>query len=130
MGFRVHFANALWVVALIACASSGTTAGAAPRRSSMTITGDEMVAAGVSNVYDAIQRLRPQWLTSSRMRGAGTSDELQVYIDMNRYGALESLRQLPIGGIAEARYLNAAEATNRYGTGHSGGVILIMLANP
>lgn len=112
---------------VIACASRGVQSGA-PRRTTNAITGDEIANTGVSTVYDAIQRLRPQWLTSSRMRGAGTSDALLVYLDMNRYGTMDQLRQLPVGGITEIRYLSAAEATNRYGTGHSGGVILILMS--
>ena len=113
-------------VGVIACASKGVQS--APRRATNAITAEEIANTGVSTVYDAIQRLRPQWLTSSRMRGAGTSDALLVYLDMNRYGTMDQLRQLPIGGITEIRYLSAAEATNRYGTGHSGGVILILMS--
>lgn len=123
---RLRYLSTMLFAVALACASSGTSA-ATPRRSTTTISGEEIASTGVSTVYDAIQRLRPQWLTSSRMRGSGTSDALQVYLDMNRFGTMEALRQLPVGGISEVRYLSAAEATNRYGTGHSGGVILILM---
>lgn len=117
-----------FVFAALGCASTGTTR-PTTRRSPNVISSEEIAATqGVVSAYDAIQRLRPQWLTTSRTRSTGTQDELWVYLDTNRYGTMETLRQLPIGGITEFRYMNAAEATNRFGTGHSGGVIVIMMA--
>ena len=112
-----------------ACASTGTPRPGGPRHSAYLISDQEIAAAeGVVTVYDAIQRLRPQWLTNSRARNVGSNDQLVVYLDTNRYGTIESLRQLPIGGITDIRYLNAAEATNRFGTGHAGGAIVIMMS--
>ena len=124
-----------YVVATIAIASAGCsstgvqrTAGG-PRHAPNAITDAEISAAqGIVSVYDAIQRLRPQWITSSRARNMGTQDQLIVYLDTNRYGSIESLRQFPIGGVTDIKYLNAAEATNRFGTGHSGGAIVIMMS--
>jgi hypothetical protein len=119
----------LFAVAVPGCASSGTARAGGPRHSAYVISGDEIAdAQGVVTVYDAIQRLRPQWLTNSRARNIGTQDQLIVYLDTNRYGTLESLRQMPIGGVTDIKYLNATEATNRYGTGHSGGAIVIMMS--
>jgi hypothetical protein len=116
---------------VISCAANSTAHTATSHRTAGVITGDEISAAqGVVSVYDAIQRLRPQWLTNSRARSVGTQDQLLVYIDTNRYGTIESVRQLPIGGVTELRYLNAAEATNRFGTGHAGGVIVVMMSRP
>lgn len=127
---QLRFATVAIALVVSACAGASTTQTGATRRSANTITADEISAAqGIVSVYDAIQRLRPQWLTTSRARSVGTQDELLVYLDTNRYGTIESLRQLPIGGITELRYLNAAEATNRFGTGHSGGVIVIMMSS-
>jgi hypothetical protein len=51
-----------------------------------------------------------------------------VYLDSNRYGTMASLRQLSLGGVQEVRYYGASEATNRYGTGHTGGAILVMMS--
>lgn len=123
-------AMVLTLAAAGACAGSPSTtqAGSAARRESSTmVTQEELVATRTMNVYDAIQRLRPQWLTSSRVRRGGSGDPLQVYLDNNRYGTLESLRSLSIGGVQEVRFLSASEATNRYGTGHTGGAILVLM---
>lgn len=107
--------------------SAGTAETGVVRRSANTITAEELAGTGVTTVYDAIQQLRPQWLTSVRMRSSGTSDELQVYLDTNRYGTLESLRRMAIGGIQAVRFLSAAEATNRFGTGNSAGAIVVSM---
>jgi len=111
------------------CASSGVSRAGGPKHSAYMISDEEISSAqGVVTVYDAIQRLRPQWLTNSRARNIGTNDQLIVYLDTNRYGTIESLRQMPIGGITDIRYLSAAEATNRFGTGHAGGAIVISMS--
>src|SRR5438105_6585776 len=69
------------------CASSKTAAQAgAPHRSTgNVIGGEELSGTGATNVYEAVQRLRPQWLTSARIRRGGSGDELVVYLDSNRY---------------------------------------------
>jgi hypothetical protein len=124
-----RFSLAIVLAAATACASSGTSRPGGPRHSAYVITDEEISAAqGVVTVYDAIQRLRPQWLTNSRARNVGSNDQLIVYLDTNRYGTIESLRQMPIGGVTDIKYLSAAEATNRFGTGHAGGAIVITMS--
>ena len=121
---------ALSLLVVADCASSKTAAQAgAPRRSTgNVIGGDELTGTGATNVYEAVQRLRPQWLTSARIRRGGSGDELVVYLDSNRYGTLSSLQSLSLGGIQEVRYFGASEATNRFGTGHTGGAIVVSMS--
>src|SRR5438132_12465917 len=123
-------ALALCLVTVAGCASSKNTAqGGSPRRSTgNVIGGDELTGTGATNVYEAVQRLRPQWLTSSRIRRGGSGDELVVYLDSNRYGTLTSLRTLSLAGVQEVRYYGASEATNRFGTGHTGGAIVVSMS--
>ncbi len=112
------------------CASSKTAAqtGAPHRSTGNVVGGEELTGTGATNVYEALQRLRPQWLTSARIRRGGSGDELVVYLDSNRYGTLTSLQQLSVGGIQEVRYYGASEATNRFGTGHTGGAIVVSMS--
>ena len=123
-------ALALSLLVAADCASSKTAAqAAAPRRSTGNVlAGDELNATGATNVYEAVQRLRPQWLTSARVRRGGSGDDLVVYLDSNRYGSLSSLRSLSLGGVQEVRYFGASEATNRFGTGHTGGAIVVSMS--
>jgi hypothetical protein len=103
------------------------------RRSSDVITAEELATTGESNVYMAVQRLRPQWLRA-RPRGqtrlAGAETGVVVYIDATRYGSLNSLQSLAIGGIYEIKRYDASEATNRFGTGHTNGAIVIRMSKP
>ena len=124
-------ALALTVTAVAACGSAQSTArqsSSTVRKSEASITAEEIATTPANNVYDAVQRLRPQWLTSTRIRGGAPGEELVVYLDGNRYGNLASLRQISVGGVQEVRYYNASEATNRFGTGHTGGAILVMMS--
>lgn len=124
--------------AVSACGSarnedSRAQAPTAARRSSDIITGEELSASGESNVYLAVQRLRPQWLqTRARgsMRLSGPEPTVPVYIDAARYGTLASLQSLPVGGIYEIKRYDASEATNRFGTGHTNGAIVIRMSKP
>jgi hypothetical protein len=120
----------LTLVVTVACGSSKSASqpGAAPRRSGDVIMADELTSTAATNVYEAVQRLRPQWLTSARIRRGGSGDEVQVYLDNNKYGTLTSLRSLSLGGVQQVRYYSASEATNRYGTGHTGGAIVVMMS--
>lgn len=125
--FRLAALTLALIATAEACASSKSSASQV-HRDTNSVTAEEIAGTGATNIYDAIQRLRPQWLTSTRVRRGGSGDDLVVYLDSNRYGSMNSLRQLSIGGIVEVRYFGASEATNRYGTGHTGGAILVMMS--
>src|SRR5438552_5712999 len=75
----------LGLAAATGCASSKTAAqaGASHRSTGDVLGGEELSGTGATNVYDAVQRLRPQWLTSARIRRGGSGDELVVYLDSN-----------------------------------------------
>jgi len=114
---------------LTACGGATGTQTQTTRRSSNVITSDEISSAEVTTLYDAVLRLRPHWLTSGTARSGGShTDEVQVYLETAHYGAIESLRQLPVGGVQEMRLLSAADATNRFGIGNTGGAIVISMA--
>lgn len=79
------------------------------------------------DAHDAIRRLRPNWL---RYRGqavlVGTDREsLRVYVNRNFFGDADSLKQLFVRDIQEIRYLDARQATLRFGTDHTVGAILV-----
>ena len=123
-----YIAMTCMLVAVGACASSKSSGSQSVHRTGNALDANDIASTAASNVYDAIQRLRPQWLTSTRIRRGGSGDDLIVYLDSNRYGTMNSLRSLSIGGVQEVRYFSASEATNRYGTGHTGGAILVLMS--
>lgn len=96
-----------------------------PRRVAVSITPQELQGIGGSTAYDAVQSLRPQWLRARGVSSALPQAGVQVYVDHQRMGGLESLRTIPRAWIASAEYLNGIEATRWWGTNHGDGVIHI-----
>lgn len=92
------------------------------------ITADEIAKSNAANAFDAVERLRPAFL---RTRGTESLSNPvpptpMIYVDGMRYGTLQSLSSVPTIGIVSIQYLNAIEATQRYGIGNEGGAILII----
>jgi len=123
-----------------ACASSGSTRQAGepqtsavpapvrPRRDPNVITAEEIASRPTLSARQIIEQLRPQFL---RVRGtttlgnAQTKDVIWVYVDGTRMGSLEVLNNIGAHEVREIRYLNPSEATNRFGTGHVQGAIMV-----
>lgn len=103
-------------VLLTACASG--TSGTAARSSSDVITLEELETVATFSAYEAISRLRPQWL---RMRTPG--QEPVVFLNGSQFGGMETLRSIQASTLSEIRYRNGRDATTRYGTGFGGGAI-------
>jgi hypothetical protein len=91
------------------------------------ISSDELTVSDARDAFEAIQKLRPDWLHA---RGAtsfgGGVPDLLVYLDGQRLGTKAILPQFATAGIKEIRFYSASDATQRWGTGHSGGVIEIV----
>ncbi|HET9776296.1 MAG TPA: hypothetical protein VFP77_06990 [Gemmatimonadaceae bacterium] len=103
------------VLASAACASGtgGSGVPTPPRRTSTVLTLEEITDAHLEggSVYDAISRLRPRWLTRST-RSYSTQSETfaTVFVEGQRYGEIEALRNLDVGQIAGVRYYSPAES--------------------
>ena len=113
------------VLATVGCASSGSHAA---RRDRNLITADEIAHSNANTAYEAVERLRPNFLTT---HGAQSIQDPSpptpiIYLDGVRYGALGSLTTIPATGIATIQYLSPIEAGMRYGLGHEGGAILVV----
>ena len=126
---------AVALVLASACASSSTSGAsgtqqqaqqARPRGSRELITADELATIDVQNALQAVQRLRPNFL---RFPGAMSITQGQaavvVYVESTRMGGPEMLQQIPITEVKEIRYLSATDATQRFGTGHTAGAIIV-----
>lgn len=111
---------------LLILAGCGATAG--PRRGNSDIlTREEILTSTASTAYELIEQMRPQFL---RSRGALSVQDPRpvypiVYVNDMRHGGLEALRAILVQEISEVRFISAADATTRWGTGHAGGVIQI-----
>lgn len=69
---------------------------------------------GASDALALIRQLRPHFLATGR-------SEPVVYIDTTRAFSIDDLSTVPSINVQEIRFLTAAEAAGRYGTGRSGG---------
>lgn len=89
------------------------------------ITRDEILHSGFSNAYDLVQKLRPLWLTKRGEVSFFQQTDVVVYLDGTRLGGPESLKDLNSTDIESLRFLDARQATLRFGSGHVHGAILI-----
>jgi outer membrane receptor for ferrienterochelin and colicin len=93
------------------------------------LTAEDLRRTDVGNVYDALRRLRPQWL---RARGSASlvaprGTEPIVYVSGIRRGELRTLQNVNIETVSRVEFVDARDATTRFGTGHAGGVIWVEL---
>lgn len=109
---------------LDACASSSRNG--VSRSGPNLIVTRELTDRIFPNTYEAVRQLRPRWV---RSRGPSSLQGLayaKVYLNGAHYGGLESLRRIPVQDVAEIRFLSASDATTRFGTGHVGGIIMVI----
>jgi len=110
------------VAAILACAPAGGTSGSSgtsPASRSSTLLGAEEIRAAntdAGTAYDAISRLRPNWLTRGTTSYDPPATEFAVvFVDGRRYGELDSLRSIDANQIADVRFYSPAEAGGRFG---------------
>jgi hypothetical protein len=121
------------VAAVLGCASQNLNSGSSPsgvaQKSANYLPFSEIADAhaDANTVYDAVARLRPNWLaahgvTSSTM--STTTEYASVFVDGQFYGDLNTLRNLQAYHVADIRYYDITQAGARYGIrGGSSGVI-------
>lgn len=106
------------------------------------ITTAEIRQSGKADVYSVVASLRPEWLVTrgthsmretpqggSVGRSVVITDEgdpsIVVYLDDVRLGGIGELRQIGAAEVTHVEYLTPAEATLRFGAGHSHGAIVV-----
>ncbi len=109
------------VVLACACATGRTRAHPAGD----VITRDEMLQNNFITVYDAVSALRSNWLTVRPNTLMGTQEDVVVYYDVTRLGTPVELKNIFVRDVQYVQHLSATEATQRYGVGHSQGVIFV-----
>src|SRR5687768_16188210 len=81
------------------------------------LTAAEIVAARVTDVYQAVSQLRPHFLRRRISRPTVTSapTSVTVYVDDLPFGGVESLSQIPLERVRMIRYISAMMAEVRFG---------------
>ena len=124
---RIALSAILLTLALSSCASSG--APGSQRRNPSVIATEELrqIEAEGLSAFQAIQRMRPQWLRGRGVGSFGGGSMPMVLVEESPFGGVDDLRSMDVAEIAELRFLSAADATTRFGTGYPAGAILVSL---
>ncbi|HEX7121850.1 MAG TPA: hypothetical protein VF178_05710 [Gemmatimonadaceae bacterium] len=131
---------ALMALSVLACGGGPAPEGAPrPTRGSPNLITEEEIAAGTyETALDAIRGLRPTMLIargtsmtqSSSTPGVSEPGAASVgivaYLDGVRLNDLSALSTIPAARVREIRFLNARDATTRYGSGHGSGAIVVV----
>jgi hypothetical protein len=113
---------AMWLAA--GCAAATTTSG---RGNGTQLTQSELAAANSENLYEAIVKLHPEWLSS---RGATSMTDssptgVDIYMNGSFLGKADFLRDVRLLDVTSVRYWDVGQASARFGMGHPRGVIEI-----
>lgn len=112
-----------------ACSSAGTPGAAkAPGTDQTLITRADLDKVNATNLYDAVQSLRGNWL---RPRAADSFEKpsvIQVYQDNVRIGGVTELRAIPPRIVVSVRWYDPIQATARWGVDHGAGAIFVVTA--
>lgn len=141
MTLRIAFTVAACCAAALACArpaaaqtdSTATTAPSVqiaqpPARAHVNrnlLTTEEIAQRHAPNAYELIRGLRPGWLHGARGASGLRGVEVVVYRDGMRMGGPGVLYDINPESIAEIRYFDAIDATQRWGTDHGAGAIFV-----
>lgn len=107
-----------------ACATSGSSGS----RNRNLISIEEIGASQTATAYDLIRQLRPHFLRASGPTSINLPsgpETIVVYLDGTRMGGPEALQSIPTTDVKAVQFLNASQATTRFGTGHPHGAIVV-----
>ena len=125
---RTTFVLLALTMTLGGCSSGGTrAAGTTTRRNPNVITQAELAEPSVNTLtlYDAIQRLRPNWL---RARGAASINNVNTLpgVMINEsFSSVDMLRGMRATDVTQMEFMSGADATTLYGTGYVNGLIKV-----
>jgi len=114
------------------CASShgsaATSAGDGSSHSDALISATEIQDSHQPTLFDVVRALRPSWLRQAPTAVSTGDDGIAVYLDEQRAGGIDVLRQLPSTAASSLRFFTPSEAQSRFGLGNLHGVIQITSA--
>ena len=107
----------LAVFAVVGCAS--TSRDPSPPIRTSTLTAEEITNthADQNTAYDAVARLRPNWLAphGAMTSNAGASNYASVFVDGLLQGDVNALKNIPAYYVADVRYYDVTQAGARFG---------------
>lgn len=122
------------MMAVLGCASTPSRPdGSTTTRKGNVLTAEEMASAhaDVNSAYDAIARLRPNWLAPrGTMSSTSGSNYAEVFVDDQLVGDISALRNIQAYQVGDVRYYDVSQAGARFGirAGTNGAIEVIMKA--
>ena len=117
----------LAVVVLAAVTACAMAPGPGTASNRNRVGSEELAATNSPTVYEALEMVRPGWLTARGSVSAGGPDATaNVYMYGNHVGDLDYLREVYVIDVTELRFWPAGEAGARFGMGNPRGVIEII----
>ena len=125
----------LWSLLLVLVLAGCGAAATASRGGNFNLITSELLreadAEGL-NVYQLIERNRPQWFRAGRGAptlgyAAGGAAFARVLLDGIPSGEINDLQRLITVEVESIEYVSASDATTRFGTGYSAGAILVRM---
>ena len=110
---------------LPACSTTGGGGGGGGSRNEITY--EQVSAQPDGTAFTVIQALRGSWLRARTQGTLGNPEPsyARVWLNDLSFGDIESLHNVQSSEISRMEFINARDATTRYGTGYPGGIIHI-----
>ena len=121
------------LTAVLACASTGT--GSRSARTGNLLTAVEIADKHAENnsVYDAVARLRPNWLAPRGPSSASGSsiETAQVFVDGQAVGDVNAMRSIQAYYVDALEYFDSSQAGAKFGIRAGGaGAIEVRMKKP
>lgn len=123
---RARIAMALMLTAAVACATSPRGlkgASGSPATPRNMLRAAEIQSVHVLTAYEAVQRLRPTFLTWTR--AVTPSEQRVVIVDGVQVGGLDALRMIPADAIREVRLFTPMHDVGPYQLMSTAGAIVV-----
>ncbi len=118
---------ALLGLVVASCASGGTGAGTSPTRTNdyETLTSAQLANAGNVSLLEAIQRLRPRWLSGRGWDSVNATRDVMVLLDGVKIGDTKTLDTLRPTGVYMLKHYDGETASGRWGPDCARGAIYV-----
>ena len=113
---------------LTGCARGAMPDGSTASNPKYVITEEQLAGTNSDNLYDAIVKIHPDWLTSRGPTSVTnpTPTVVSVFMNGTMLGKADYLREMHVLDVSAVRYWDAGQATARFGNGHPRGVIEVV----
>lgn len=107
-GGSLTLVGAIAAILLSACVS---TQESGSRAEQSRITAEELSEVRANNLYQAVERLRPRWLSVRSSRSFETETAIVVYQRQTRLGGPEILRSMSTSSVRWLEYMDGPTAS-------------------